>query len=257
MGKLLHTRPGRSGLRGCGYVRGSAAATVVLPEAQGEIREIRAIFQPTAVGGSLVVSRIPPSCHLANPRIVNPERQDHHCGSGPSSHEDRSSVASGDCVCHRLKSMPCVRYRRSSPRRRGGSPSNWSVALGAEELTIHAKLVSNDGNTAVCIVETVSGPVGPGAARQVGYFRSKATSVLCQALIAAIPLHDVYRTWAGVRSSSARLLRSATPALTWTPECSRASAQQQICVRRSDGVTGQVVMATWGGRIRGPGSMAP
>ena len=32
MGKLLHTRPGRSGLRGCGYVRGPAAATVVLPE---------------------------------------------------------------------------------------------------------------------------------------------------------------------------------------------------------------------------------
>ena len=51
MGKLLHTRPGRSGLRGCGYVRGPAAATVVLPEAQGEIRKIRAIFQPMAVGG--------------------------------------------------------------------------------------------------------------------------------------------------------------------------------------------------------------
>ena len=51
MGKLLHTRPGRSGLRSCGYVRGPAAATVVLPEAQGEIREIRAIFQSMAVGG--------------------------------------------------------------------------------------------------------------------------------------------------------------------------------------------------------------
>lgn len=51
MGKLLHTRPGQSGLRGCGCVRGPAAATVVLPEAQGEIRKIRAIFPPMAVGG--------------------------------------------------------------------------------------------------------------------------------------------------------------------------------------------------------------
>ena len=50
MGKLLHTRLGQSGLRSCGYVRGPAAATVVLPEAQGEIRKIRAIFQPMAVG---------------------------------------------------------------------------------------------------------------------------------------------------------------------------------------------------------------
>ena len=33
---------------------------------------------------------------------------------------------------------------------------------------------------------------GRGVARRVGYFGSKATSGLCQALIAAMPPHDVY-----------------------------------------------------------------
>ena len=50
MGKLLQSRASQSGIQGCGPARRLAATTVVLPEAQGAIGEIRALSLHVAVG---------------------------------------------------------------------------------------------------------------------------------------------------------------------------------------------------------------
>ena len=49
-GKLLQSRASQSGIQGCGPARRLAATTVVLPEAQGAIGEIRALSLHVAVG---------------------------------------------------------------------------------------------------------------------------------------------------------------------------------------------------------------
>ena len=48
--KLLQSRASQSGIQGCGPARRLAATTVVLPEAQGAIGEIRALSLHVAVG---------------------------------------------------------------------------------------------------------------------------------------------------------------------------------------------------------------